>query len=400
MTLYIIVKFQPVYLRVETAMGAGMLNCCTSEYPQKLCFHMLPDCCSNYLECERIITTPKTATTTPTITTATNHLHAIKIEHDPYTPDSMDSPSPSAFPPASDIEIQEFQEYDQHYFDKIPKSFNLLKRHNSAVSPILLKSKLELIVKNNENAEKEKEKNNTNDYRLHSWPASICTPCTKELRNHRCNSDVSWQKSWIKKKHEISSSSDSSPDNYRDYCINIPRISIITASNFQSNESSVHVQDDKLSMILNKFDKSLNTSGNGSSFETDISQDRCDFSKTSSKISGALDSGLDTLDVDDGISQSGGSMGLLSNETTSIFPSDHEKDEQKLDEFLLISDTIRINDDCQEVAIDNMASNETLKNSSSSNEKISLKEYKLSQSYHHNIVNKNRKCCKCCCVIS
>ncbi|XP_044011997.1 inositol polyphosphate-5-phosphatase A isoform X1 [Aphidius gifuensis] len=382
---------KPVYLHAVLAINAGMLNCCTSELSKKLCFHMLPDSCSNYLQCQPILTTTKTTTNTTTTSTTTSYLHAITIEHDPYTPDSMDSPSPSVFPPSSDIELQELQEYDENYYDNNNKNnnnkLNILKRHDSAVSPALLKSKLELIVKNNNNKK--------NYYRLHSWP-DIKSTLTNKYENDRCYSDSTYNKLWFNKKlnnnNNINTLSDNNINDINKYN-NIPKISIIKASNFVLNESTNNIINNDNMTLININNKSHNTSGNCSSFETDLSQDRCDFFKTSSKLSGAHDSGLDTLDVDDGLSQGNCSFGLSSNETTSIFPFD--KDEEKLNKYLFISKENTIHDDNDHCENDINTSNDTLKNTDSVDDKI------ISQNYRNNAVNENDKCCNNkCCVIS
>lgn len=210
---------------------------------------------------------------------SSNLLHAIPVKHDPYTPDSMDSPSPNAL-----IMSGEVPDLDTDHIGhsnggdniSVPRSMQIpghaSRRHiDRAVSPALLKSRLELIVQNkkrNEDAELELEasdmKRSPSECHLRS-----CSDAEDRqwcVRKNRCNSDVSWQRShvlteaWIQGKgqqgyHSFSnfanrrSSSNSSPDMVDGLPpdLIIPRIAIINASNFESNESSVYFHDDRLS---------------------------------------------------------------------------------------------------------------------------------------------------------
>jgi len=207
---------------------------------------------------------------------SSNLLHAIPVKHDPYTPDSMDSPSPNAL-----IASAEVPDLDADHISNsngadnvssVPRSIyisGMSRRHiDRAVSPALLKSRLELIVQNkkqNEDAELDASdiKRSPSECHLHSWSdAEDRQWC---VRKNRCNSDVSWQRShvlteaWIQGKgqqgyHSFSNFANRSSSNLNPDIVHglppdliIPRIAIINASNFESNESSVYFHDDRLS---------------------------------------------------------------------------------------------------------------------------------------------------------
>jgi len=207
---------------------------------------------------------------------SSNLLHAIPVKHDPYTPDSMDSPSPNAL-----IASAEVPDLDADHINNgngadnvssVPRSMQISgmsRRHiDRAVSPALLKSRLELIVQNkkqNEDAELDASdiKRSPSECHLHSWSdAEDRQWC---VRKNRCNSDVSWQRShvlteaWIQGKgqqgyHSFSNFANRSSSNLNPDIVHglppdliIPRIAIINASNFESNESSVYFHDDRLS---------------------------------------------------------------------------------------------------------------------------------------------------------
>lgn len=235
-----------------------MINCCSSPIPEQLCFRLpesysppppsslliLPDCRS----CARLILP------------SSNLLHAVPLKHDPYTPDSMDSPSPNAIASAPETCI-----VDLPPASSVPREMSYWNNNNKlperAVSPALLKSRLELIAKNRK---KDGSASNSNS----DLEDDIDEQCWG-TRKSRSNSDVSWQRShlltraWLQGKgqqayHSFSSSlhrttEANKPDvqvnsrldnNNTDQMNNelvIPRIAIINASNFESNASSVHL---------------------------------------------------------------------------------------------------------------------------------------------------------------
>lgn len=197
---------------------------------------------------------------------SSNLLHAIPVKHDPYTPDSMDSPSPNALMASGEVPDLDTDHIDSNNVAssalRSTQITSIVSRRlvSRAVSPALLKSKLELIVQNKRNEDVDLDvdvsdiKRSPSECHLRSWPdAEDQHWC---VRKNRCNSDVSWQRShvlteaWIQGKghqgyHSFSNfanrSSNSSPPRI------IPRIAIINASNFESNASSVYFHDDRLS---------------------------------------------------------------------------------------------------------------------------------------------------------
>ncbi|KZC15014.1 Type I inositol 1,4,5-trisphosphate 5-phosphatase [Dufourea novaeangliae] len=274
---------KPVYLRANLALDEGMINCCCLPRAPEFCFRV-PD---NYVELlsmlpdyhsyasERISYTDR----------STNLLHAAPIKHDPYTPDSMDSPSPNAMIIASveatDVNVDDNVNGTNTVVTLHPAhaASNLSRRVDRAVSPALLKSKLELIVRSKKQETFEGDQDTTDikrspsDCCLRTWPNHEDRQWT--ARTNRCNSDVSWQRShlltqaWIQGKgqqgyHSFGdfvnrSSRNSTPPEGLEALpsdLIIPRISIINASNFESNESSVYFHDDKYS---NYSDNKLST---------------------------------------------------------------------------------------------------------------------------------------------
>lgn len=205
---------------------------------------------------------------------SSNLLHAAPIKHDPYTPDSMDSPSPNALLPTGEIPDldadQIFVGDNASALRSTQTSISTSRRIDRAVSPALLKSRLELIVQNKKQEDADLEvdasdiKKSPSECHLRSLPDGEDRQWC--VRKNRCNSDVSWQRShvlteaWIRNKgqqgyHSFSnfanrSSSNSSAPDMVDGLppdLIIPRIAIINASNFESNESSVYFHDDRLS---------------------------------------------------------------------------------------------------------------------------------------------------------
>lgn len=260
---------------------------------------------------------------------SSNLLHAIPVKHDPYTPDSMDSPSPNALMASGEVPDL-FTDHDSNNVGgdnatSIPRSTqtsNLSRRHiDRAVSPALLKSRLELIVQNKKHEDADLEvdisdiKRSPSECHLRSWPdADDQQWC---VRKNRCNSDVSWQRShvlteaWVQSRgqqgyHSFSnfanrSSSNSSPDIVDGIPpdLIIPRIAIIHASNFESNASSVYFDrlsnysgnysENKLSTYSDGRTKTLS----GEALSSEKSDEICD--KTDEEESNRLSSNTDTI---------------------------------------------------------------------------------------------------------
>lgn len=220
---------------------------------------MLPDC-NNYANARADF-----------VDRSSNLLHAIPVKHDPYTPDSMDSPSPNALMASGEVPDLDTDHIDNNNVaSSATRSNQVTSRRllDRAVSPALLKSRLELIVQNKRHEDADLDvsdiKRSPSECYLRSWPdAEDRHWC---VRKNRCNSDVSWQRShvlteaWIQGKghqgyHSFSnfanqSSSNSSQPEVVDGLppdLIIPRIAIINASNFESNASSVYFHDDRLS---------------------------------------------------------------------------------------------------------------------------------------------------------
>lgn len=230
------VFFQPVYLRALLASDAGMINCCGDK--PELCFRV-PD---SYRE----LLPPVLAPWPSCILHSSNLLHAAPLKHDPYTPDSMDSPSPNAIAAHSAESVSQPQPHPlQCFTDEALRP----KRHlDRAVSPALLKSKLELIVERNLRDGSGSASNSNSDVEEETWT----------VRKSRSNSDVSWQRShlltraWLQGKgqqayHSFSSNPlQTEQQQQQQYDMVIPRIAIINASNLESNASSVQLHDDPM----------------------------------------------------------------------------------------------------------------------------------------------------------
>lgn len=246
-----------------------MINCCRLPSAPEFCFRV-PD---NYVELLSMLPDYSSCVSGRLnyMDRSTNLLHAAPIKHDPYTPDSMDSPSPNAIMTASadlpDVDIDNINNLSTLH--SVNPS-NSTRRLDRAVSPALLKSKLELIVRNKKQEMETMDqevtdiKRSPSDCCLHSWPN---TEEQWTVRTNRCNSDVSWQRShllteaWIQGKgqqgyhsfgefvNRVSLGDSSSPNGVEGLSSDliIPRISIINASNFESNESSVYLHEDKYS---------------------------------------------------------------------------------------------------------------------------------------------------------
>ncbi|KAJ8686768.1 hypothetical protein QAD02_022562 [Eretmocerus hayati] len=264
---------KPVYLRVELVPDAGMIDCCSySGEGSSLCFRV-PE---SFLASEHAAVaaaSPRAKLRMPGCrscalmhmaqSTCTNFLHASPIQHDPYTPDSMDSPSPNTIgscAPSLDSNMlpnlkryqyqqptQQFQQQQQQQIHQDPR----------AVSPALLKSKLELIARSRQAADENSSENSGENERHRGDPNLMDEDeDAQATRKCRSNSDVSWQRShlltraWLQGKGHQAYHSFSS-ELHRDFGLDvasnptellIPRIAIINASTFQSNASSVHLQ--------------------------------------------------------------------------------------------------------------------------------------------------------------
>lgn len=239
---------------------------------------------------------------------SSNLLHAVPVKHDPYTPDSMDSPSPNALiatgeVPDLDLADQIFVGENASAQRSTQTSIGALRRIDRAVSPALLKSRLELIVQNKKQEDADREvdvsdiKRSPSECHLRSLPDGEDRQWC--VRKNRCNSDVSWQRShvlteaWIRGKgqqgyHSFSnfanrSSSNSSAPDMVDGLppdLIIPRIAIINASNFESNESSVYFHEDGLSNYsenkLSAYSDGRTKTLSGEGASSDKSDEICD----------------------------------------------------------------------------------------------------------------------------
>ncbi|XP_053976896.1 uncharacterized protein LOC128875387 [Hylaeus volcanicus] len=296
---------KPVYLRVNLASDEGMINCCNLSRAPEFCFRvpenyvellsMLPDY-SSYVS-RRINYTDR----------STNLLHAVPIKHDPYTPDSMDSPSPNAIIVASsevpDVDLGNINECDYNATLSSAHASSIVRRVDRAVSPALLKSKLELIVRSKKQEATDTDqdvtdiKRSPSDCCLRSWPNTDEQRWT--VRTDRCNSDVSWQRSHLLTQAWIQGKGQQGYHSFGDFInrsslkstpldgveglppdLIIPRISIINASNFESNESSVYLHDDKYSNYsdnkLSTYSDGRTKSLSGEAFSSEKSDELCD----------------------------------------------------------------------------------------------------------------------------
>ncbi|XP_029172355.1 uncharacterized protein LOC114941510 isoform X2 [Nylanderia fulva] len=194
---------KPVYLKASLISDAGMIDCCNlpiafcfrvpNNYPELL--SMLPDC-NSYANARANF-----------VDRSSNLLHAIPVKHDPYTPDSMDSPSPNAIMTSGEVPDLDTEHIDNNNLAssalRSTQITSIASRRlvDRAVSPALLKSKLELIVQNKRNEDADLDvdvsdiKRSPSECHLRSWPdAEDQHWC---VRKNRCNSDVSWQRSHV-----------------------------------------------------------------------------------------------------------------------------------------------------------------------------------------------------------
>ncbi|GAB1860167.1 inositol-polyphosphate 5-phosphatase [Camponotus japonicus] len=262
---------KPVYLKASLISDAGMIDCCSLPIAPEFCFRvpnnypellsMLPDC-NSYANARADF-----------VDRSSNLLHAIPVKHDPYTPDSMDSPSPNALMASGEVPDLDTEHIENNNVASSATRWNQITSRrliDRAVSPAVLKSRLELIVQNKKHEDTDLDvdvsdiKRSPSECHLRSWPDTEDRHWC--VRKNRCNSDVSWQRShvlteaWIEGKghqgyHSFSnfanqSSSNSSQPEIVDGLppdLIIPRIAIINASNFESNASSVYFHEDRLS---------------------------------------------------------------------------------------------------------------------------------------------------------
>lgn len=300
-----------------------MIDCCNLPIAPEFCFRvpnnyvellsMLPDC-NSYANARA-----------NSIDRSSNLLHAIPVKHDPYTPDSMDSPSPNTLMASGEVpDLFTDQESNNIGGDnatsisRSTQTSNTRRHINRAVSPALLKSRLELIVQNKKHDDADLDisdiKRSPSECHLRSWPdADDQQWC---VRKNRCNSDVSWQRShalteaWVKSKgqqgyHSFSnfgnrSSSNSSPPDIVDGIppdLIIPRIAIINASNFESNASSVYFHDDRLSNYsenkLSTYSDGCTKTLSGEALSSEKSDEICD--KTDEEESNRFSPNTDTI---------------------------------------------------------------------------------------------------------
>ncbi|XP_012281445.1 uncharacterized protein LOC105700307 [Orussus abietinus] len=259
---------KPVYLRAMLASDAGTIECCSLSNAPEFCFRV-PD---HYVELLSMLPDCRSYAGTRTFPVDSSHLlHAVPVKHDPYTPDSMDSPSPNAIAASGEIGDLDYGVANSVAADLVAmetgRTPRAVKRVDRAVSPALLKSRLELIARTKENnPDSEPE---TSDMKRSPSECHLRSSAEDQqwtVRKNRSNSDVSWQRShlltqaWIQGRGRQGyysfgnfthhSSSGSSPAEGAEGLppdLVIPRIAIINASNFESNESSVHLHgEDRL----------------------------------------------------------------------------------------------------------------------------------------------------------
>ncbi|KAK0085777.1 hypothetical protein PV326_005793 [Microctonus aethiopoides] len=445
---------KPVYLRAIVSSDAGMINCC-STCPL-MCFRvpehyvellsMLPDCHSNFSQLQQHSTTIASDRYS-----SSKLLHALPVEHDPYTPDSMDSPSPSAFVL---LPNENYVHNNEQIIERVDnKIFSMNnKRFDMAVSPTLLKSKLEIVVQNKERAKRKRQRSDLVDYDVHSWPKKDDQQMSvrQYVTRRRCNSESFNHKSsnYIRpccSSFEIYSSNSSPVEELNKRNLIIPKIAIINPSNFQSNESSMDFQDERLMISYRYLSSGRDgTSGEGSSLELDTSEERQEFEKDSDHqvYSRTQDSGIDTLDVEDAYSR-GESLGVSSDETTiSTGPMGSQTDgnnskiknaSEQYEKKLLIhdnDDNDDNNDEKVQMVVDeakkispSTADDEHIQmhtptsgdttpcysshsqdsfiddddNNQSENQKGKIRNYVR---YRRDIINKGSRSRKCCCVVS
>ncbi|XP_031842579.2 inositol polyphosphate-5-phosphatase A [Nomia melanderi] len=393
---------KPVYLRADLALDKGMINCCSLPRAPELCFRvpddyvellsMLPD----YHSCAagRVAYTDRSAN---------NLLHAAPVKHDPYTPDSMDSPSPNAMIIASaDVDAPSHAP---------PHACNPPRRVDRAVSPALLKSKLELIKRQEADVDQEPAdiKRSPSDCCLHSWPQHEDRQWT--ARTNRCNSDVSWQRShvltqaWVQGRGEQGyhsfgdrfdrSSLNSTPEGLPTDLV-IPRIAIINASNFESNESSVYLHEDKFSSYS---DNKLTTYSDGrtkslsEAVSSDKSDELCEKLESNRLKEGLFLQNLGELIardvIFDGIEKLEEGQRKLEARTSLVLEDKEVGAESTRNEI----------EECENAASKRSESAQS-QDDNAGNARLKSKACKVTERCKHNIVRKKGRCRRCCCIVS
>ena len=303
----------------------------------------------------------------------------------------MDSPSPSAIAaaPASGPEDEEPPPRLQRP-PRPAEQQQQQKAEDRAVSPELLKSKLELIV----------------ERRRRDRSGSLSNSDEEESpgRKSRSNSDVSWQRShlltraWLQGKGQQAYRSFSGdllgqpgpPGEQQQQELVIPRIAIINASNLVSNASSVHLHDDcarKLSCTSSQ--RSQRSSQQPSEQYLDTL-----YSNTRTRSLSEADSSQGRAALEEDGAREEEAAGLAHLE---------EEGELKESRILVIADAKLLAaavDSKQDAAA--TSKNTTRSNSIQSqdaNVSLKLKAYnKVTERCKRNIVDKKSRCEKCCVV--
>lgn len=272
-------SFQPVYLRVLITTNAGKIDCCSLPNAPEFCFQVSKDLLS-------MLPDYRSSSGARSLLSS-NYLHATPTKHDPYTPDSMDSPSPNMLATlgeTSDVDL------DTSNGASCPSSSSILtdkpsklggKRVDRAVSPSLLKSRLEIIVRNNQledssGQSKVEFRRSPSEYYLSTWSSSVLEHI--EMRQTRSNSDITWQRgqkfdsSWLqlrkeeKMKEQIRSTNET---------LVIPKIAIINASSYESDASSVHIHEDRHSVCSSTYSESRTKTISGDGLSREKSEEFC-----------------------------------------------------------------------------------------------------------------------------
>ncbi|CAB0034226.1 unnamed protein product [Trichogramma brassicae] len=272
---------KPVYLKAKLISDAGMINCCSSSNPEQNCFRVpesyklpVPRPLNPFLNPSMVVYNESLEQPHNLRLSMTarynfpaqdpNFLLAVPLKHDPYTPDSMDSSSPTALPQiSSDQQEQLQQEQTQEQQQEQQSQASTESQHRDrAVPAALLKSKLELIVQEFEEESREHEAGSAerSDHRKKSrasyednvsWQRShLLTRAWLEGEGQQAyhsfgdelHAPVSQREQQCQQSEELldaaASQADRSP-------AAIPRIAIINASDFESNSGSVrHSQAD------------------------------------------------------------------------------------------------------------------------------------------------------------
>ncbi|XP_078039774.1 uncharacterized protein LOC144471528 [Augochlora pura] len=457
---------KPVYLRADLALDEGMINCCSLPRAPELCFRV-PD---DYVELLSMLPDYNSCATGRIgyggsyADRSANLLHAVPLKHDPYTPDSMDSPSPNAMIIAA-TETPDVENERESALHTVHAS-NISRRVDRAVSPALLKSKLELIVRNKKQEAGDTDQDSGFDIKRSPSDCclrSTCWPNNEDrqwtARTNRSNSDVSWQRShllthaWIQGKGEQAyhsfgdsfvdkGSLTSSPPDGVDGIppdLIIPRISIINASNFESNESSVYLHDDKYvgypDNKLSTYSDDRTKSLSGEAISSDKSDELCEkLNEESNRLRKRSEEDLflqnlgeliasrevysekkelPDQEVEPSNEKRDGGYTLLEEHAPSIksdtlvlveYSRKEEADVAKRNEIEVCNDTEILGCESKhEIVVSNIPAKSyraQAQDDSAGNAKLRSKAYKVTERCKHNIVGKKSRCRKCCCVVS